>query len=56
MPRTSKTARHKLNGSHVHGALIIAALLGAMSGSWLVFLITGGVLMATSIHSGAIRL
>lgn len=56
MPRRDKTARHKLNGSHVHGALIVAALVGAMSGSWVVFAITGGVLLATSLYDGSIRL
>ncbi len=52
----NKTAKHKLNGSYFHCALIIAGLLGAISGSWTVFLIATGVLVATSIHDGSIRL
>ena len=51
-----KTAKQKLNGSYVHGALIIAGVLGAISGSWTIFLIAAGVLVATSIHDGSIRL
>ena len=51
-----KTAKQKLTGSYVHGALIIAGLLGAISGSWTVFLIATGVLVATSLHDGNIRL
>ena len=51
-----KTAKQKLNGSYVHGALIIAGVLGAISGSWTVFLIATGVLVATSLHDGNIRL
>ena len=52
----NKTAKQKLNGSYFHGALIIAGLLGAISGSWTVFLIATGVLVATSMHDGSIRL
>ena len=51
-----KTAKQKLNGSYLHGALIIAGLLGAISGSWMVFLIATGVLVATSVHDGSIRI
>ena len=50
------TARHKLNGSYLHGALIVAGLLGAVSGSWTIFLLAAGVLVATSVHDGSIRL
>ena len=28
MPKPMKTAKHKLNSAHVHGALIIAGFLG----------------------------
>jgi hypothetical protein len=56
MHKPLKTARHKLNSSYVHGALIIAGVLGAISGSWTIFLIAAGVLVATSVHDGSIRL
>ena len=56
MPSRGKTAKHKLNASFIHGALVIAGLLGAASGSWTIFLIAAGVLVATSVHDGSIRL
>ncbi len=56
MNKPRKTAKHKLNGSYVHGALIIAGILGAISGSWTIFLIAAAVLVATSVHDGSIRL
>jgi len=49
-------ARNKLNSASVHGALAVAALVGAVTGSWGVFLLASAVLVATSLHSGDIRL
>jgi hypothetical protein len=49
------TAKHKLNAAHVNGALMIAAVLGVLTQSWLVFLIAAAVLIATSIQDGSIR-
>ncbi len=34
MPRPMKTAKHKLNSAHVHGALVIAGFLGLVTGNW----------------------
>lgn len=48
-------ARTTLNGIHVTGALAVAAIFGAMTESWLVFVISLGVLIGLKIHSGAIR-
>jgi hypothetical protein len=48
-------ARHKLNSAAVNGALIIGGLVGAISGSWLVFGVCAAVLVATSIYNGNIR-
>jgi len=50
------TARDKLNSSHVIGVVAFAAILGAMTGSWLVFLLTAGILTYLAINSGDIRL
>ncbi|WP_075091240.1 hypothetical protein [Planctomyces sp. SH-PL14] len=50
------SARQKLNNAHVHGALIVAALIGAVTGSWAVFLLSALVGLAMAIHSGGIRL
>lgn len=48
-------ARTTLNGIYVTGALAGAAIFGAMTESWLVFVISLGVLVGMKIHSGAIR-
>jgi hypothetical protein len=56
MPRPTNTARHKLNSSYLHGVLLIAGVIGAASGSWTVFLVATGILIATSVHDGGIRL
>ena len=50
------TAKNKLNGAHLHGVLLVAALFGAITGSWMIFLITTGVLLVTSFHDGSMRL
>ena len=49
------SARHKLNAASVHGSTLIAALIGWLFGSWLVFLLAVAVLIATSLHAGDIR-
>jgi hypothetical protein len=60
MGKPAKTAKHKLNGSYLHGALVVAGLFGVISGSWFIFrfifLIVAGILIATSVHDGSIRL
>ena len=48
-------ARTTLNGIYVTWALAVAALLGAVTESWMVFLISAGVIVYTKIKSGAIR-
>jgi len=50
------SAKHKLNSAHLHGALAVAALVGAVVGSWPVFWLASVVLVATSLHDGGIRL
>ena len=50
------SARHKLNAASIHGALAIAALVGAVAESWNVFVFAASVLTATSVLSGEIRL
>lgn len=51
-----RTARHKLNGAHLNGALVIAAVIGGLAGSWLAFGIALGGLLISSVISGEIRL
>ncbi|MCA9088801.1 MAG: hypothetical protein KDA90_09215 [Planctomycetaceae bacterium] len=48
-------ARQRLNSLYFFGALIVAAVLGGVTDSWLVFLLTAAVLTATLIHGGDIR-
>jgi hypothetical protein len=55
MATSHKTARHKLNGAYLLGALLIAGLVGAMFESWMVFMIAAGVLIVNSVHDGNIR-
>ena len=56
MRKHRTTAKHKINGLYLYGALVIAGVFGAMAGSWTVFLIAAGGLVATSVHDGSIRL
>ena len=56
MPEPMKTAKHKLNSAHVHGALVIAGFLGLVTGSWAIFLLATGVILGTSLQDGSIRL
>jgi hypothetical protein len=45
-------ARHKRNVAAVNGRLLLAALAGAMAGSWIVFRLA----LAALIAGGAIRI
>ena len=48
-------ARKKLNSASVFGALLVAALIGGITGSWLMFFLAGGVLLSLSLYTGDIR-
>ena len=48
-------ARQKLNQHHVVGALGMAAIVGGLASSWLVFAVLAAVLIAGSIYAGDIR-
>jgi len=45
----------KINEVHTLGSLGVAGVLGLMTGSWTVFVITGVVLIGAGIYSGEIR-
>jgi hypothetical protein len=45
----------KLNAAYVLGSVVIAALVGAMSQSWLVFVIAAALLIALCLVDGTIR-
>jgi len=49
-------ARQKINQSFVLGCVVLAAVIGAACGSWIVFGIAGALLLASSCYAGDIRL
>ena len=48
-------ARTKLNSVYVLGCLAVAAIIGAVAGSWIVFAIVSAVLIGCSVSDGGIR-
>jgi hypothetical protein len=50
------TAREKLNGAFINGALFFGLVAGAATGSFLVGFLVFGVLLGIMTHSGDIRL
>lgn len=48
-------ARRKLNAASTTGALAVGGLVGALTGSWLVFVVTTGALIGLSLYAGDIR-
>jgi hypothetical protein len=48
-------ARTKLNWAYLQGALVVAGIAGGAFGSWWVFVITAGVLIAGQVAAGEIR-
>jgi hypothetical protein len=49
-------ARQKLNSGHINGALLVAGLIGGLTGSWTIFGLTVAGLLITKVMSGDIRL
>jgi hypothetical protein len=48
-------ARRKLNAASVNGALAVAALVGGMTGSWVVFGVALAGLLVSGLVGGDIR-
>ncbi len=48
-------ARQKLNAVAIQGCLILSGIIGLVCQSWLIFLITSGVLIGSSLAGGDIR-
>jgi len=48
-------AKQKLNSSNMLWVVLIAGLMGAITGSWIVFLLAMIVLLAAAPNSGDIR-
>lgn len=49
-------ARRKLNAASIHGVLLVAGLIAAISGSWTIFGVLAVVLTLSAIHAGDVRL
>ena len=49
------SAKHKLNQAHFLGSLIVAGLIGGVTGSWTVFWIAFTSLVLVGFHAGDIR-
>lgn len=48
-------ARQKLNQAHIIAALVIAAVIGAVTQSWIMFWIAAIIAVGSSFHAGGIR-
>jgi hypothetical protein len=48
-------AKNKLNAAHLNGALVIAALAGWATGSWVIFVLAAVALLAAAVVGGGIR-
>jgi 1,4-dihydroxy-2-naphthoate octaprenyltransferase len=48
-------ARQKLNSAYFIGAFALAVLVGLATQSWVVFLVTLAVLVASQVYTGQIR-
>ena len=53
--RQFMSAKTKLNIINANMALVTGAVLGALSGSWMVFFLTAAALIVVQINSGDIR-
>ncbi|MFO0877565.1 MAG: hypothetical protein U0840_09335 [Gemmataceae bacterium] len=49
------SAKQKLNGANLIGIVLIAGLVGGITGSWAVFWISGVALFLAAVHAGDIR-
>jgi hypothetical protein len=49
------SARRKLNGTHLTGGLVVAGLVGLLTGSWSVFVVVFGTLAVIDVAAGNIR-
>ena len=48
-------AKHKLNGAAFNGAMLLAALVGGLTGSWEIFLIALGLMLVSALIAKDIR-
>jgi hypothetical protein len=50
------SARKKLNCLNTLGAIAVAAIVGGLTGSWLVFFIAAALLIGGAIYVGNVRI
>ena len=48
-------ARQRLNSVYLTGVLLVAAVIGGLAQSWIVFLVVAGVLTSVMVHGADIR-
>ena len=48
-------ARTRLNSLYLIGVLMVAAIIGGVAQSWIVFLVVAGVLTSLLVHGADIR-
>lgn len=51
----TRSSRDKLNGIYATGAIALAAVLGAIGGSWLLFVLIAAGLLTVLVQTGLIR-
>ena len=51
----TRSSRDKLNAIYAVGAIAVAAVMGAIAGSWMLFILIAGGLLGVFIQSGLIR-
>ena len=51
----TRSSRDKLNSFHLMGAIGLAGIIAAVSGSWLLFLLVGAALVGASVLTGEVR-
>lgn len=52
----SQTSKDKLNAVHLGGAVGVAAIIAAVAGSWVLFVLVAVALIGASLATGEIRL
>ncbi len=51
----NRTSKDKLNAMHLGGTIGVAALIGAIAESWVLFILVTAALIGASLFTGEIR-
>ena len=49
------SAKHKLNSAYFLGIIVIAGVIGALTGSWVALVLTAAALLVAAVLAGDIR-